>query len=82
MDTFIVLTLLTLSLLYIYRLFKLKFKYENRKEVVVLQIIIAIISIIAIITGLWQLFIIVFILMIILAISPNKFYNFLKKHFK
>jgi len=73
MDTIIILTLLILSIIYMIRLYKMKFKYEKRLTVKVLQLVIFNISIIAVITGLWSLFTIVLILIFILLFLPKKF---------
>lgn len=75
MDTTIILSLLILSIIYIVRLYKMKFKYEKRREVKILQLVIFNISVIAVITGLWDLFLLVFILILALIFLPKKFRN-------
>ena len=65
--------------MYVFRLIKLKFKHENRKEIKVLQIIIYSLVIIELLTGMWILFIPMLILIIGLAICPEKCFNFMKK---
>lgn len=75
MDIIIILTFLILSIIYMMRLYKIKFKDEKRKEIKYLQLVIFSICIIAALTGLWDLFIIAFILIVILFLFPRKFYK-------
>ena len=78
MALFLLISICILSIMYAFRIIKVKFKYENRKEINVLQIIIYSLAIIELLTGMWILFIPMLILMIGLAICPEKYFNFIK----
>ena len=85
MASFLLLTIFTLaifilSIMYIFRLIKRRFEYENRKEIIFLQKVIYSLAIIGLLSGMIILFIPIIILMIGLAISPKKCSNFIKSH--
>lgn len=75
-----ILAIFILSIMYIVRLIKRRFEYENRKEIIFLQKVIYSLAIIGLLSGMIILFIPIIILMIGLAISPEKSSDFIKSH--
>lgn len=80
LKTIFILTIFILSIMYIFRLIKRRFEYENKKEIIFLQKIIYSLAIIGLLSGMIILFIPIIILMIGLAISPEKSSDFIKIH--
>lgn len=72
--------LFLLSVVYILKLIKLKFNYQDDKDILVTQIILFSLSIILILTGYW--FACFIIVTLIFIISPKKFGKFIRNILK
>lgn len=82
MDKFLIISMIILSLVYALRLIKNKFKYEKRKDILLLQIIIFTLLIIAFLSGILVLYIPIALFVVTLAICPKRFFDFVSKYFK
>ena len=79
---YLLIILSILTMIYSAYQVKNKFKGEKRKDILLLQVIIFSLSVMQFITGSLILFIPVLFFIMVLAVCPKKFYNWMKMNFK
>lgn len=82
---YLLIILAFLIMIYVVYQIKNKFKGEKRKDILLLQVIIfSLLSLLVVqfVAGSWILIILAVVFLIILAVCPKKFYNWIKITFK
>jgi len=75
---YLLIILAILIMIYVVYQIKNKFKDEKRKDILLLQVIIFSLLVVQFVAGSWVLIILAVVFLIILAVCPKKFYNWIK----